>query len=150
MNSNLPKGHKSDTKYNWKKIGLVWTSEEEFEEIYLRVISSTNCELCKKPYKSNKGRQMDHAHYIDNKWGWFRNVVCSSCNQLRSDNKIRSDNISGYIGIYKQNEKKCKQGFRWVFRAMVGGKYKVTKKSVDLEYLKKFAEKWKIDNDYYT
>ena len=149
MKSNYFKYHKISTKHNWKNKGLLWTSEEEFEEIYLRVISSTNCELCKKPYKSTKDRQMDHEHCIDDKWGWFRNIVCRRCNHRKSDRK-QANNTSGYIGISKLPNKKCKQGFIWVFRAYVNGKRKQIKKSVDLEYLKKFAEKWKIDNDYYT
>jgi len=150
MNSNLHKYHKSKTKTSWKHRGLMWSSEEEFDEIYSRVILSTNCELCNKPYKSNKHRHMDHAHCIDNKFGWFRNVVCTRCNSLRADNKIPSNNISGYTGICKHLNKTCKQGFSWVFHACINGKSKFIKQSVDLEYLKKFADQWKIDNNYNT
>jgi len=148
---NLKKDHKKNlTKANWKHRGLLWTSQEEFEEIYERVITSYNCELCNKPYKSNQDRHMDHAHYIDNKFGWFRNVVCRSCNFLRSDNKINSKNTSGYPGISKRNIKACKQGFNWEFQVYINGKRKTIKTSIDLEYLKKFADQWKIDNNYHT
>jgi len=150
MNSNLPKEHKAKTKYSWKKLGLLWTSEEEFEEIYQRVISSTQCELCKKPYKSNQDREMDHAHCIDNKRGWFRNVLCTSCNALKYDNKIPSDNTSGYVGISKHYSKRSKKGFNWEFRVKLEGKQKTIKSSKDLEYLKEFANQWKLDNNYNT
>ena len=150
MNSNLTKYHKKNTKCSWRRQGLILTSKEEFEEIYQRYITSTNCELCNKPYKSNKDRHMDHEHCIDDKWGWFRNVVCTSCNQRRFDTKIPSDNKSGYVGISKKLDKTCNQGFIWRFLAIVNGKNKSIKSSVDYDYLKKFADKWKIDNKYNT
>ena len=150
MNSNLHKRHKSWTKDRWKKYGLLWTSKEEFEEIYQRVISSTQCELCGKPYKSNQDREMDHVHYIDDHWGWFRNVLCTSCNGLRFDKKIPSHNTSGYIGISKHYGKTYKQGFIWDFRAKVEGKQKTIKKLVDFDKLVKFADQWKLDNNYNT
>mgnify|MGYP003678104174 CR=1 FL=1 len=150
MNLNLPKYHKTKTKNSWKFKGLIWTSNEEFEEIYQRLISSTHCELCEKPYKSNNDRHMDHIHCIDNKWGWFRNVVCSSCNHLRSDRKMNANNTSGYVGISKQLDKECKLGFYWIFRVTVNKKEKTIKSSVDYDYLKEFAIQWKIDNKYHT
>ena len=149
MNSKLHKYHKARTKCDWKRHGLIWTSEEEFEEIYQRVIDSIRCELCEKPYKNSRYRHMDHAHLID-KFGWFRNVVCSSCNLLRSDKKIRSDNTSGYIGISKRIDNHCKQGFNWVFHAEVNGKTKAIKTSIDFDKLVKFANQWKIENKYNT
>jgi len=150
MNSNLHKGHKSWTKASWKRLGLLWTSEEEFEEIYQRVISSTHCELCDKPYKSIKDRQMDHIHYIDDHWGWFRNVVCTSCNALRSDRKMSANNTSGYIGISKHFGKTYKQGYFWDFSATINGKKETIKSSIDYDKLVKFADQWKKDNNYYT
>ena len=149
MNHNLSKYHKTNTKCNWKSQGLLWTSDEEFEEIYQRYITSTNCELCGNVYKSSLNRHMDHEHCIDNKWGWFRNVVCNSCNMLRFDRK-QSNNTSGYIGIHKQLKKSCKQGVIWSFKATVNGKEKSIKASVDYDYLKEFADQWKIDNNYHT
>ena len=149
MNSNLPKYHKARTKSHWKLRGLLWTSEEEFEEIYQRYFESTHCELCNKPYKSNFDRHMDHAHFID-KFGWFRNVVCNRCNGLRSDKKIPSHNTSGYKGISKNSQKDCKQGFLWVFQVHIDTKTITIKSSTDLDKLIKFADKWKIDNNYNT
>ena len=150
MNSKLHIYHKARTKSEWKAIGLLWTSEEEFDEIYQRHLESTHCELCNKPYISSKDRQMDHIHYIDNKWGWFRNVVCSSCNILRSDKKIRPDNTSGYIGIHKHFSKKYKKGFIWRFQVNLKGKRTEIKSSTDYDKLVKFADQWKIDNNYNT
>ena len=149
MNHNLHRYHKARTKSRWKDNGLIWTSNEEFEEIYQRYISSTNCELCGNAYKSTRDRHMDHEHCIDDKWGWFRNVVCNSCNHRRSDRKQRN-NTSGYVGINKQLDKNMKQGFTWSFRAYINEKRKTIKSSVDYDYLKKFAHKWKIDNNYNT
>ena len=149
MNHNLPKNHKARTKSRWKTLGLIWTSDEEFEEIYQRYFSSTYCELCGNAYKSNKDRQMDHEHCID-KWGWFRNVVCTKCNQRRSDRKMNAKNTSGYKGICKDFNKRCKQGFCWKFQVVLHGKQTAIKSSVDFIYLKKFADKWKRDNKYYT
>ena len=149
MNSKLHKKHKTGTRYSWKKNGLILTSEEEFEEIYERYIASTHCELCDEPYKSTYDRQMDHCHYIDDKYGWFRNVLCQSCNQLRSDRK-QANNNSGYIGICKMQSKDCIQGFRWVFKVEINRIQKPIKTSVNLEYLIKFATQWKLDNNYNT
>ena len=150
MNSKLSKDHKRWTKAKWKSRGLLWTSEEEFEEIYSRVINSTHCELCKNQYTCNKNRQMDHVHYIDNKFGWFRNVVCNRCNTKKFDNKMLFTNTSGYKGITKTYRDDCKQGFLWQFQAMIDGKHKIIKSSADFDKLVKFADKWKIDNKYNT
>tara|TARA_R110002126_G_scaffold4148_3_gene22216 strand:- start:157 stop:609 length:453 start_codon:yes stop_codon:yes gene_type:complete len=150
MNSNLHKNHKRWTKAKWKYRGLLWMSEEEFEEIYQLYILSTHCELCNNPYKSNRDRQMDHIHYIDNKFGWFRNVVCTRCNIMKSDNKLHSNNTSGYKGISKIFRDDCKQGFLWQFGAMVDSKYKTIKSSADYDKLVKFADQWKLDNNYNT
>ena len=147
---NSPNKYKSDKKAKWRYRGLILTSQEEFDEIYERYMASTNCELCDEPYKSTLDRHMDHCHYIDNKWGWFRNVICNSCNQLRSDNKIRSTNTSGYIGICKHKNFTYKQGFIWIFRASINRKSTKIKSSVNLEYLIKFADQWKLDNNYNT
>ena len=150
MNSNLHKYHNPRTKNQWKQRGLLWTSQEEFEEIYQRYINSTQCELCDKHYISNQDRQMDHEHCIDEKWGWFRNVVCTSCNLLKSDRKKRIDNTSGNINIVKEHNKFCKQGFIWRFKGTVNKKSKTIKTSTNKEWLIEFADQWKIDNNYHT
>ena len=84
---------------------------------------------------------MEHDHDT----GKFRNVVCQSCNQRKADNKLPSDNTSGYKGIcwHKGNN-------HWVFEAQINGKPKHIKCMKDLDELIAFADQWKIDNDYHT
>jgi hypothetical protein len=89
---------------------------------------------------------MEHDHNT----GKFRNIVCQSCNQFKADVKMQSNNTSGYKGIYKKKDKTCKKGFIWTFEARVNGIKKIIKRSIDFEFLKEFADKWKKDNNYYT
>ena len=140
----LRKYHKSETLCRWKKRGLI-ESDEQIEFIYTDYIYDTNCDLCGEFYKNTRDRQMEHDHET----GEFRNIVCRSCNQLKSDVK-RTDNTSGFVGICKQKDKKCKQGFTWRFEAYINGKPKHIKKSIDYDKLVKFAIQWKIDNNYNT
>lgn len=141
----LYKNHKSLTKYNWKRNGLIAT-EEEFEALYYMYIYTSHCELCNKEFKNSLNRHMEHSHET----GEFRNIVCSSCNKLKYDVKVRTDNTSGYVGINKSINKRCKQGFYWQFSVMINGKRKFIKTSVDKEKLIEFADKWKKDNNYNT
>ena len=142
----LPKYHKSRIRADWRNKGLILSSKEEFDEIYDRYINSTNCEKCGNVYKNTRDRQMDHSHEIDDKWGWFRNVLCRSCNGKRG--KIQTNNTSGYPNIYKCLNKECTQGYFWDFRVYINGKRKSIKCSIDKEELIKFAIKWKLDNNY--
>jgi hypothetical protein len=89
---------------------------------------------------------MEHCHAT----GQFRNIVCNNCNSRKEDRKINSNNTSGYKGISKINDKNYKQGFLWVFHAIVNGKYKHIKTSANLDKLVEFADKWKKDNNYHT
>ena len=137
---------KAKTKASWRDMGLIITSEEEFDEIYDRYINSTHCEKCGNEYKSTISKHMDHTHSIHDKYGYFRNILCNSCNVKRC--KIHSNNTSGYIGIYKKLSKRYKQGYCWVFRVSINCKEKTIKCSIDKEWLIKFAIQWKIDNHY--
>ena len=139
----LTKNHKWKTKACWKRRGLDMTN---FEGIYLFYINCEYCELCNKKFTKSTDRQMEHNHQT----GEFRNVVCLKCNQRKADNKIQSNNTTGYKGINKQINKKYKLGYRWVFQACVDGKLKTIKSSVNKEKLIEFSEKWKKDNNYYT
>ena len=142
----LYKNHKNITLRSWKQHGLIHDNPEALydEYIYLR-----NCDLCGEFYKSSKDRHMEHEH-LDGKYGPFRNFTCTSCNLLKSDVKIRTNNTSGYKGICKSNDISCKQGFVWHFRAIIDGKNKSIKRSVDFDKLVKFADKWKKENNYNT
>ena len=137
---------KVQTICSWRNQGLILSSKDEGYEIYDRYINSTNCEKCGNLYRSNRDRCMDHSHDIHDKYGYFRNVLCNSCNTKRC--KIYSTNTSGYQGIGKKIDKSCKQGFSWRFQVNLNGKRKTIKTSKDFDYLKNFAEKWKIENNY--
>jgi len=141
----LTKYHKTNTKWIWKKNGLIVT-EEEFETIYYMYIYTSQCDLCNKEFKNTMDRQMEHNHTT----GEFRNIVCRSCNMLKYDVKKQSNNTSGYKGISKLKRKSCKQGFIWIFNAYINGKRKTIKSSIDKEKLIEFANKWKNDNNYNT
>jgi len=140
---------KTDTKARWKRNGLILTSQEEFEEIYERYMNSTHCELCDKPYKNSRDRHMDHIHHIDDKWGWFRNVICNGCNSKRADNKINKNNKTGYKLIFKAYDNTCKLGYYYRFRVYINGKRTDIKSSINLDYLVKFRDKWTKENNYY-
>jgi len=140
------KCHKTRSICNWQTTGLILSSEEEGFEIYDRYINSTQCEKCGNKYKSTKDKHMDHSHEIDDKWGYFRNILCRSCNSKRC--KIPSNNTSGYLGIYKHLDKNCKLGYIWRFQVSIDEKQKIIKTSTDKEFLIKFATQWKIDNNY--
>ena len=131
---------------SWRQSGLILTSKEEGYEIYDRWINSTHCEKCGNKYKSNQDRHMDHSHDIYDKYGYFRNVLCQSCNLKRC--KISIFNKTGYTGICKQIDPQCSQGFCWRFLVSINGKQKQIKKSVDFDVVKDFAIKWKIENEY--
>ena len=141
----LIKYHKSKTKSNWKKKDLIF-NDTEFEAIYEKYITSSKCELCSKTFKNTRDRHMEHDHTT----GEFRNIVCTKCNQLKSDNKIYSNNKSGYTGIHKSFDKKYKQGYSWRFSVKIDGKQRTIKTSTDLDFLIEFADKWKLENNYHT
>ena len=138
--------HISATIGRWRQKGLILTSKEEGVEIYNRYINSTNCEKCGNEYRSSRDRQMDHSHIINDKYGYFRNILCRSCNCKRCS--IPKNNTSGHLNINKDYKNVYKQGFIWVFHATLNGKSKTIKSSIDLEYLKDFAENWKVENKY--
>ena len=113
---------------------------------------TVECYCCRKEYKeieitkilaTTSGKRAD-------KTVAEKRFVCNKCNRLKADLKIPSNNTSGYIGICKDNNKTCKQGYRWNFRATVDGKQKRIKSSIDYDKLVAFADKWKIDNNYHT
>ena len=139
----LYKNHKLFSLTTWKYRGLI---HDDYDALYQAYIYATNCDLCGIEYKKRNDRQMEHNHET----GEFRNIVCKSCNLRKDDIKIYSHNTSGYTGISKHLNPKCKQGFYWNFRVYIDGKLKTIKTSVDKEKLIEFAIKWKIDNKYNT
>ena len=137
---------KAEVIGDWRQRGLILTSKEEGDEIYNRYINSTQCEKCGYKYKSSRDRQMDHSHDINDKYGYFRNVLCQSCNLRRC--KLHCDNTSGYPGISKKKDKHINQGFYWRFQISINGKKITIKSSVDFDYLKNYADDWKVENKY--
>ena len=142
----IEKRHKSDTKSQWKKRGLICT-DEEFETIYERYIYCSNCELCEKQFSTSRNRHMEHCHET----GEFRNICCTQCNLRKRDNKISKNNTSGYKYIHKGLEPNAKKGYYWVFKVWINGKTKFIKKSIDLEKLIQFRDEWFKENpEYHT
>ena len=137
----LGKYHKKKTKYYWEENGLLLNSEDEFEYIYNRYITSTNCEYCNKAYKNTRDRCMDHAHYIFalNKkgkkiaYGSFRAVCCNKCNVSRRN----TDNIS----INRLNDKPY-----YKLRIERNGKNIISKCSYNKMELHKIRYQFIIDN----
>jgi len=108
-----PQGIKTNRIGGWKTLGL----KGDYEAIYQRYMNTTNCDLCnvelKQGQKGGNRKCMEHDHNT----GEFRNIVCNTCNQNKSDNKIRTDNKSGYKHIYFKNSRKC-----WIYEKVFNGK----------------------------
>ena len=131
--------HKPNTKGKWKIKGLIM---DDFESIYQEYIYQTNCEICGKLFETSTERHMEHNHTT----GEFRNIVCQRCNNWKADYKRKND-VSPYIR--KENHKKYKQGFRYIFRVFRDGKYVISKSSINLEFLKSFRDKWINENPHW-
>tara|TARA_R110000803_G_scaffold57013_1_gene114799 strand:- start:1116 stop:1592 length:477 start_codon:yes stop_codon:yes gene_type:complete len=102
-------GKKIHTINGWNQIGLVVTSKEEIDEIYARYLASERCEKKGCEYTIKNKKCMDHMHLIG-KYGYFRNIICNSCNV--NDN---SRNKSGVPNV-------SKNGNGWAYEKMVSGK----------------------------
>ena len=92
------KGKKKNQKTWWKKIGLVWTSKEEIDEIYSRYLASEKCEKCNEQYTKKNVKDMDHEHSLG-KYGAFRNILCHRCNS-----NDKSSNTSGTPNVHKHKD----------------------------------------------
>jgi len=103
--------HQSYTICNWKKHGLICREGETYKDIYSFVMSVDNCNLCNVKFNNEINSQMrcmDHDH----KTGYFRKVLCKSCNtkylvepqKLRKNTKIKHKWIG--ISICKEREGK--------------------------------------------
>ena len=107
-----PQYKKTYTLSHWKRSGLIG----DYEAIYQRYLNTNNCDLCNILLCEGRGgnrKCMDHCHNT----GQFRNIVCNTCNSIKSDNKIRTDNTTGYKNVYYCNTRK-----RWVYQKKFKGK----------------------------
>ena len=123
----LHKRHKTNTKYDWKRKGMIFTPDE-FEEIYKKYIYATNCELCDVLFPNTRNRQLDHDH----KTGKIRNIVCNKCNQCKRDKKSKETN-TGERNISKVKKKSYKQGYGFRIRITRDGKNILSMKRKTLE-----------------
>ena len=128
-----PKGKKSNKISDWKRSGLIWTTQEEIDEIYSRYLNSKYCEIfiCSKEYTTDNKKCLDHCHDTNK----FRNVICNSCNS-----KMNSSNTTGINGIRWD-----KQSKGWEYKIKINGQ-KHTKRSKDkdwlIEYKKDYENKY--------
>ena len=114
----LNKQHKTNTKYSWKKYGMIFTLEE-FEEIYKKYIYSTNCELCDVLFPNSRNRHLDHDHLT----GKIRNIVCNKCNHQKQDRKSYKETNTGEKHISKAKNKRYKQGYGFQIKITRDGKH---------------------------
>ena len=87
-----PEGKKSQRITHWKQQGLIG----DYDIIYNRYINNDKCELCKKTYKDNRDKCMEHNHTT----GEFRSICCQRCNANMLDKKIQNNNKSGIKNIH--------------------------------------------------
>lgn len=122
------KGKKINTIKNWKRLGLVWTSEEEKDEIYDRYLASEKCERKGCEYTEKNWKCMDHEHLLGD-FGQFRNILCNSCNSNE-----KSNNTSGVPNVSEKKD-------GWEYKKMVNGKRHT-------KYFKTFEEACDYKIDY--
>ena len=72
------KGKIVKTINQWKRRGLKLRDNETYDKIYDIYLNSKNCNLCQIEFNElNKNKKcMDH----DNETGYFRDILCRSCN----------------------------------------------------------------------
>ena len=71
-------GLKSNRICNWRQYGVLDNFNDNYETLYKIYLSTKFCDICNCELNTNtKTRKcLDHCH----KSGYFRNIVCNSCN----------------------------------------------------------------------
>jgi hypothetical protein len=106
----LSKYHKTDTRRNWIKRGLIMNN---FDELYEKYLVSSSCDKCQNPYKNRRDKCMDHSHSTNE----FRNIICNHCN-VRTD---LTDNACGHINIHTYFDKRSGYEY-WRIQIMINNK----------------------------
>lgn len=65
-------GHKNFTFNNWRDKGVIG----DYDVIYKKYMTTSNCEVCKKEFTDKIKKYLDHDHTT----GEFRYILCASCN----------------------------------------------------------------------
>jgi len=141
----LPSYHKKNMKYQWKKSGIIFNGM--FEEIYDIYINCSECDYCKKPFKSSRHRHLDHDHDITDEYN-IRNILCNNCNNNKKKQKWESNTGEQYIN--KRNHTKGK--YKWIsyrIRITRYGKLVFNKERSTLEKAIVIRDKFISDNPEY-
>ena len=110
-----PAGRKSKKCADWKYAGMIG----DYDSVFERYEKATTCELCDVVFEGNgnKRKCMDHNHIT----GYFRNVLCHSCNtQKKVSSRIRfNKKDKSWIfaitknGVKYRKQNKNKQELLW-------------------------------------
>jgi len=97
--------HQGNAIRNWKRRGLICREGETYKEIYSFVMNTDFCNLCNVKFNNeihNDKRCMDHDHDT----GFFRKVLCNSCNShyMKDLNKTEHMFISPKIDKKKNGK----------------------------------------------
>ena len=136
----MPNRRKAVAKYNWKKRGIKFKDNSDFELWWKRYEESKNCELCNKIYKNSHDICIDHCHNT----GKPRNIVCQQCNRRKKDTQMPNNNKSGEKYLYYT------KGL-WVFERRTREGKKIFIRSKDKEIvIKKRDEFFKNNPNYFS
>mgnify|MGYP003652411802 CR=1 FL=1 len=122
---------KTSAKKDWLKNGL---NPDDFEKAWAAYCKSTNCDWCKRGYKSQRDKQMDHCHTFHH----FRNILCHTCNSWRSNP----------INICKSLRKSVNK-YYYIIRITRNGKYILNTKRNTYKKAEAVLLEFKINNGFY-